>query len=787
MSDKNYTAESIQVLEGIEAVRKRPGMYIGDTSEKGYHHLVYEIVDNAVDEALAGFCNHIKVVIEEDDSVSVMDNGRGIPVGIHKSGKSALELVMTTLHAGGKFGGAGYKVSGGLHGVGASVVNALSSLCSVEVKIDGEIFKQSYVRGVVESELKRIGETTEKGTIIRFKADREIFKEEGLKYNYKILANRFREVAFLTSGLRISFLDKRTNESSEFYYEEGIKQFVRYLNSSKKSVHPDVISFSGTQEEISIQIAMQWNDSYTSAIYTYCNNINTIEGGTHLSGFRNVLTRVVNQYANKTNLLKKNEGHLEGEDIREGLVAIVSVKIYEPQFEGQTKTKLGNIEVKKAVESIMAEKFFDWLDSNPSTSKVIIQKCLSAARARMAARKARELTRRKSALDSNSLPGKMADCQNSDPSVCEIYLVEGDSAGGSAKQARDRKYQAILPLKGKILNVEKARFDKMLANEEVKMLISAMGVGIGEDMDISKIRYHKIIIMTDADVDGSHIRTLMLTLIYRYFPEIIQKGYVYIAKPPLYKITKSRREIYVSNDRDLNKYLIDFYLSDLKIKSLDESQLKDFIYKIEEYNRRLVKLSSECEYSIIEYILKNKSDELIIEGKTEDFLKNISAYLETKPKLAIKDISIEAEENSTVIRINKFGVLKEFKLLHQWFKSNEWLKLREIYENIKTKLPIEVSFSGLEKTYQSFTVFFEDLMKFAKKGIYIQRYKGLGEMNPNQLWETTLDPKTRRLDQILIQDAVDADKTFSTLMGEAVEPRRLFIEENAKAVGELDV
>ena len=587
-----YGADQIQVLEGLEAVRKRPGMYIGDTGVRGYHHLVYEVVDNSVDEALAGHCKHINVTIHADESLSVEDDGRGIPVAVHKNGKSALEVVMTVLHAGGKFDGGSYKVSGGLHGVGASVVNALSVRCSVEVKREGFVWSQTYERGKPLTEVEKLGSTDKSGTKTTFKPDTLIFKAEDITYNFATLANRFRELAFLNAGLYISLTDERIGKKQEFQFSTGLKEFISYMNESKKALHPEVIHFRGSRDEVEVEVAMQWNDSYSESIYSYCNNINTIEGGTHLVGFRGALTRTANSYASEKGLLKDLKENLEGEDIREGLAAVISVKVREPQFEGQTKTKLGNTEVKGIVESLANEKLADWFDRNPSVSKMIIGKCVESARARLAARKARDLTRRKTALEGNALPGKMADCQERDPALCELYLVEGDSAGGSAKQARDRRTQAVLPLKGKILNVEKARFDKMISNEEIRTLISAMGTGIGkENVSADKIRYHKIVIMTDADVDGSHIRTLLLTFFYRQMPVVLEKGYVYIAQPPLYRIKKGNVEKYIKDERELTEYLMDSSLATVNILNLrdgtTEQELKSLFLNIQKIRTSL--------------------------------------------------------------------------------------------------------------------------------------------------------------------------------------------------------
>ncbi|MBZ4667648.1 MAG: gyrB [Defluviitaleaceae bacterium] len=629
-----YNESQIQILEGLEAVRKRPGMYIGSTSSRGLHHLVYEIVDNAVDEALAGYCDEIEVTIHKDNSITVVDNGRGIPVGIHPQKKiPAVEVVFTVLHAGGKFGGGGYKVSGGLHGVGASVVNALSEWLKVQIFTEGKIYEQVYERGKVIKPLTIVGETDKRGTLVHFKPDAQIFEET--EYQFDTLRQRLREMAFLTKGLKITLKDEREGKEKErtFHYEGGIKEFVSHLNKHKTPLYNDIFYCEGVKDDVEVEIAFQHNDTYVENIFSFVNNINTTEGGTHLSGFKSAITKTINDYGRKNNLLKESESNLSGDDIREGITAVISVKVSEPQFEGQTKTKLGNSEVRGIVEAIFSEELMYYLEQNPSVAKIILQKAIMAARAREAARKARDLTRRKSVLESNSLPGKLADCSEKDPNLCEIFIVEGDSAGGSAKSARTRQTQAILPLRGKILNVEKARLDRILGNEEIRAMITAFGTGIADDFDISKLRYGKIIIMTDADVDGAHIRTLLLTFIYRYLRQLIEKGHVYIAQPPLYKVEKNKKTYYVYNDKELEK----------------------------------------------------------------------------------------------------------------------------LFDEI------------------------------GRDGITMQRYKGLGEMNPEQLWETTMDPETRILVRVDLEDAAAADEIFTALMGDKVEPRKEFIQEYAKHVKNLDI
>jgi DNA gyrase subunit B len=798
---KAYGADSIQVLEGLEAVRKRPGMYIGDTGVRGYHHLVYEIVDNSVDESLAGHCKHITVTINTDESVTVEDDGRGIPVGSHKNGKSALEVVMTVLHAGGKFDGSSYKVSGGLHGVGASVVNALSSRCHVEVYRDGFAWTQTYSKGIPQTEVIKGEPSAKHGTRNTFKPDREIFKDETITFDYSTLANRIRELAFLNAGLYICLKDERTGKKQEFQYANGIAEFVGYMNQSKKAAHPEVIFFKGEKDTVEVEVALQWNDSYSESIFSYCNNINTHEGGTHLIGFRGALTRTTNSYASDKNLLKDLKIALEGEDIREGLAAVISVKVREPQFEGQTKTKLGNTEVKGIVESLVNDRLADWFDRNPSVAKSIVGKCVEAARARDAARKARDLTRRKTALDGGSLPGKMADCQERDPALCELYLVEGDSAGGSAKQARDRKTQAVLPLKGKILNVEKARFDKMLSNEEIRMMISALGTGIGkENVSADKIRYHKIIIMTDADVDGSHIRTLLLTFFYRQMPEVLERGYIYIAQPPLYRAKKGQSEVYLKDDAALTEFLLSSGLKDIKITSSTkvstEVDLKKMIISIQKFNALLKASSSKYDRDVLYYFLTKVADvENVLrdEKVLKKSLDEMKTWVNSNPGLGVTEIEVstETQDGKIYAKINTTRYAERIitTLNSETLKASEWIELKNLWNQIQSVslLPISMTMESKEMSFENYNDFFNHVMETTKKGYYIQRYKGLGEMNPEQLWETTLNPENRNLLRVSVDDAVAADETFSVLMGEQVEPRRKFIQENALMVRSLDV
>ena len=803
MTNKNYDADSIQVLEGLEAVRKRPSMYIGDTSNRGYHHLVYEIVDNSVDEALAERCSEINVTIHADESISIEDNGVGIPVNQHKQGKSALEVVMTILHAGGKFNSDTYKVSGGLHGVGASVVNALSSRCSVEVKREGHIWKQVYEKGIPQTSVEKLGTTEKTGTKTTFKPDREIFKDESVKFSFETLTHRFRELAFLNAGLKIHLEDKRTEKKQLFHYSNGIVEFVSHLNKSKKAVNSNVVHFKGNKDDVDVEIALQWNDSYSESIYTYCNNINTIEGGTHLVGFRGALTRTANAYATRRGLLKDIKTNLDGEDIREGLAAVISVKVGEPQFEGQTKTKLGNTEVKGIVESLVNDRLADWFDRNPGPAKGIIGKCVESARARLAARKARDLTRRKTALDSGSLPGKMADCQERDPALSELYLVEGDSAGGSAKQARDRKTQAVLPLRGKILNVEKARFDKMLSNEEIKMMISALGVGIGKDnVDSDKARYHKVIIMTDADVDGSHIRTLLLTFFYRQLPALLEKGYIYIAQPPLYRVKKGKEENYLKDEKSLTEFLINNCLSHLKISSLVDNRsklaIKELILNVAKFDNLLKALEKRFEREILIFFVSQKSnlsDNLKDKLKIQKLMDDFEGWVKNRLESGLTDISYqissneEYSSNNLIVKCSKFGLMLETTFDTAFSESSEWVELKTLWKSMSavSSLPIKIEVESEEEEFNDYLAFRNYILEISKKGMYIQRYKGLGEMNPEQLWETTLNPENRNLLRVTIDDAMAADETFGILMGDQVEPRRKFIDENALLVKELDV
>jgi DNA gyrase subunit B len=787
-----YDATKIKILEGLDAVRKRPAMYIGDTSTYGLHHLVYEVVDNSVDEAMAGYGKKIDVIIHIDNSITVIDEGRGIPVDIHKeANRPAAEVVLTTLHSGGKFDNESYKVSGGLHGVGVSVVNALSKRLEVEIKRDGKVYTQRYETGKPVTELKVIGKTTTTGTKIKFKPDDGIF--ETTNFSFDILSQRLREMAFLNKGLKINIVDERNNKSHEFYYEGGIVSFIEYLNRNKTPLFKDPVYIYKEKDSTSIEVAMQYNDGYNEEVFSFANNINTREGGTHLIGFKSALTRTINNYASSKGMIKEGIS-ITGEDVREGLTAVLSVKIPQPQFEGQTKAKLGNSEVKGIVEALVNEKLMEFFEEKPSIAKGIIQKAVNASQAREAARKARELTRRKGALDVGSLPGKLADCSEKDPSLCEIYVVEGDSAGGSAKQGRDRKYQAILPLKGKILNVEKARFDKMLSNEEIKTLITAVGTGIGtEDFNIEKTRYHKIIIMTDADVDGAHIRTLLLTFFYRQMAQIIEKGYLYIAQPPLYRVAKGKAEKYIKDERELNNYLLEIGVEGktLKVgkagKTYSGKNFVSILKKFIEYRDLFEKIKKKgCPESVVNFLLRE-------EIKEKDFFTEKEALELLAKELKKEGISFEIikDEEHGGFSIEWYDKRVGIKRAINWelVSMAEYQELLELHNNVKDVYnpPYIVILDKEEKEFDNTNSLIEYIITEGKSGINIQRYKGLGEMNPEQLWSTTMNPETRTLLQVRVEDAVESDDIFTVLMGDQVEPRREFIQTHALEVRNLDI
>ena len=788
----DYGAEQIKVLEGLEAVRKRPAMYIGSTSVQGLHHLVYEVVDNSIDEALAGYCNEVNVTIHLDGSVTVVDNGRGIPTDLHRSeGRSAAEVVMTVLHAGGKFDNDSYKVSGGLHGVGVSVVNALSRKLDLEIRRDGKLWRQTYTYGNPSAPLEEVGETKKRGTKITFLPDDSIF--ETTDFSFDILSQRLRELSFLNAGVRITIDDEREEgKHHDFHYEGGIVSFVEYLNRHKNALHAKPIFFRGEKGGVDIEIAMQYNDSYDEKLFSFANNINTHEGGTHLIGFRAALTRTMNSYASANELLKKEKVAISGEDLREGLTAVISVKIPQPQFEGQTKTKLGNSEVKGFVESMMNEKLAVFLEENPKVAREIIGKSIEAARAREAARKARELTRRKGALDISNLPGKLADCQEKDPALCELYLVEGDSAGGSAKQGRDRKFQAILPLKGKILNVEKARFDKMLSSQEIGTLITAMGTGIGkDDFDIAKLRYHRIIVMTDADVDGSHILTLLLTFFFRQMPQLVERGHLYIAQPPLYKVKRGRKELYLRNEAAMQNYLLEEGTEDTtllledSVKSYTGKQIIPLLKQMVEYRTLLDKVVRK---GINEEVLR-LCLRIGIRQDIED-LDGLHPYMEGLGKACEGAEYSILDDHRVILRLGNLRYALDQHTL-DIITSYEYGLLRESHRKVREIFGSGRAVVSSEGKELFSTTIGLDLLGFymdtAKKGLSIQRYKGLGEMNPEQLWETTMEPTNRTLLQVKIEDSVEADNVFTVLMGDQVEPRREFIEKNALNVSNLDI
>jgi DNA gyrase subunit B len=797
--ERTYDAQDITVLEGLEAVRKRPGMYIGSTGIRGLHHLVYEVVDNSVDEALAGYCSAVDVTIHPDNSVTVRDDGRGIPVAMHeKEGRPAVEVVLTVLHAGGKFGdGGGYKVSGGLHGVGVSVVNALSEYLLVEVRRDGFHFEQEYSRGAPQHALKKGAplEGKETGTTITFRPDAEIF--ESTDYDFTTLEQRLRETAFLTRGLRISLVDERgEGKRVDFHYEGGIEDFVGYLNQNKETIGRKVVFFEGESSEGAVEIAMQWNTTYQESVFSFANNINTHEGGSHMSGFRSALTRTLNKYARDKSLLKEKDDNLSGEDVREGLTAVISAKLADPQFEGQTKTKLGNPGMEGFVASVVNAKLAEFLEENPADAGAIVRKAVSAAQARAAARKARDLTRRKSALENSTLPGKLADCSVKDPTLAEIFVVEGDSAGGSAKQGRDRNTQAVLPLRGKILNVEKSRIDKVLQNNEIQALITALGTGIRDEFDIENARYHKVILMTDADVDGAHIRTLVLTLLFREMPELIEAGYVYIAKPPLYKLKSGRTERYVERESELEGLLLADKLERVEVHDRDGKQLKFTETRWQRFSRLLKQyegwsstLRAEHGHDLVHFLEESQ----ILDEQVPD------------PPAAVELLSrddrdgepyatqlVGQDDECLVVKATeiKTGLARTYRLRRDLFEAPEYKQFLRVHSQLIEMAgtpPFSVRLKDDDREALSFEGLRAEVLDACRKGVNIQRFKGLGEMNADQLADTTMNPSTRTLARVTVDDAAEADRIFSMLMGDQVEPRRVFIEDNARLVSNLDV
>jgi DNA gyrase subunit B len=802
--ESGYNAEQIKVLEGLEAVRKRPAMYIGNTSTEGLHHLVYEVVDNSIDETMAGFCDRILVAVRADNSVMVEDNGRGIPVDIHKeTGRSAAEVVLTVLHSGGKFEGQAYKVSGGLHGVGVSVVNALSERLEVEIYRDGQVYAMEFKRGVPVAPLKVIGKTRKRGTRVTFLPDRKIF--EVSEYSFDILAGRLRELSFLNAGLNISIEDERTEKKQEFHYKGGIVSFVDHLNRNKVPVHPKPVYISGEKGGVQCEIAFQYNEGYQETLFSFANNINTHEGGAHLIGFKAALTRTINNYASARNLLKNLKVPLTGDDVREGLTVVISVKLPNPQFEGQTKTKLGNSEVKGLVETLVNEKLGSFLEENPGVGRKIVEKASEAARAREAARKAKELTRRKGALDGSELPGKLADCQEKDPALSELFIVEGDSAGGSAKQGRDRRTQAILPLRGKILNVEKARADKMLGNAEIRAMIAALGAGIGqdEDFDLARLRYHSIIIMTDADVDGSHIRTLLLTFFYRQMRQLVERGCLYIAQPPLYRFKKGGEEKFLRDEAELTRYLMESASRGLTLSAGEDKMegkgLFDFLNKAARFNDLLRSFDRKHQDGrLVGALIEAGAGEQSLKGKAA-LEKAVKATVKAMARVSAgEEAEVETEygtdeEHSCPVAhlaTRRQGSKLSLTAGPGLFHSPRYQELEKLGRSLRflgkemrlreSKGP-EIISTGL------LGVVVEAVMERGRKGTVIQRYKGLGEMNPEQLWKTTMDPEKRTLLRVAVEDAVAADEIFTVLMGDAVEPRREFIELNALNVRNLDI
>ncbi len=794
MARGKYGAEDITVLEGLEPVRKRPGMYIGSTGSRGLHHLVFEVVDNAVDEALAGHCDHIEVTVHPDNSVTVTDNGRGIPVEVMPDQeRPAVEVVLTKLHAGGKFGGGGYKVSGGLHGVGVSVVNALSETLVVEVKRDGKVWRQEYSRGEPLTDLAETGKTKHTGTAITFLPDLDIFEE--IDFDQKVLTQRLREMAFLTKGLKIRFVDERAGGAeAQFHYKDGLKDFVRHINDTKDAVHSHIVYFESRADEAEIDVAMQWNTSYVESVFSFANNINTHEGGSHLSGFKGALTRTINEYARSKALLKEKEENLEGEDVREGLAAVIAIRLKEPQFEGQTKTKLGNPQMRGLVEQAINQRLGEFLEENPGDARQIINKAIAAARARQAARKARELTRRKSALENSSLPGKLADCISRDADTTELFLVEGDSAGGSAKIARNRQNQAILPLRGKIINAEKNRINKVLSNQEIQAMVTAIGTGLGDEFNIENLRYNRIIVMTDADVDGAHIRTLILTFLYRHMRELVESGHVYIAVPPLYLVKRGNQEIYLEKESQLEELLVRERIKDIEIEdrsgsasTLTEARYQRFVRVLKEYEGWLARLREDFGVPAANFMVQHRLVEtdaatVPLAAKAIDKLGEngfeVSTVKKDKESLRVRVVELATSAASHVV------------IPAELLGSRHYQNLRKSYArltDIAGSPPFTLQLGKKSRVAETYDDLREDVLTLAREGMTLTRFKGLGEMNADQLWETTMDPEKRMLLQVSVEDASAADEIFSMLMGDKVEPRREFIEANARDVRFLDV